>query len=144
MSEIKIIIEGEPVPQGRPRATRIGKMVRMYDPPKSRKYKQDVAWQTKSQFKGKPLEGALKVHVDIYRQIPKSTSVIRTKRKENKEIRPIVRPDLDNYLKSVFDGLDGITWKDDSQIVSLSSEKYYSTNPRVEIKIQELETVGIV
>lgn len=144
MSEIKITIEGNPVPQGRPRASTRGGRVNVYDPSNSRNYKQSVAWQAKKQYKGNPFEGALKVHVDIYRQIPKSTSGVRTERKENKEIRPIVRPDLDNYLKSVFDGLDGITWKDDSQIVSLSSEKYYSTNPRVEIKIQKLETVGIV
>lgn len=112
----------------------------MRDTDNSRNYKRSVAWQAKKQYKGKPFEGALKVHVDIYRQIPKSTSGIRTERKENKEIRPIVRPDLDNYLKSVFDGLDGITWGDDSQIVSLSSEKYYSTNPRVEITIKEMIT----
>lgn len=136
---IKIIIEGKPVPQGRPRASFRGGRVNVRDPDTSRNYKRLVAWAARSQFKQKPFTGAVKVHVDIYRQIPKSTSGIRTKRKENKEIRPIVRPDIDNYLKSIFDGLDKIIWNDDSQIVMLSANKYYSINPRVELTVKELD-----
>lgn len=108
------------------------------DPKKSREYKQYVALVARQQYKGKPLDGPLDVIVDIYRPIPKSTSKVRRKKKEEKEIRPIVRPDLDNYLKAVFDGLDKITWHDDAQIVTLSANKYYSTDPRLEIDIREL------
>lgn len=92
----------------------------------------------KQQYKGEPLDGPLAVSVDIYRPINKGTSKVRTKKKENKEIRPVVRPDIDNYLKAVFDGLDKITWNDDAQIVVLNANKYYSTDPRVEIDIKEL------
>lgn len=37
---IEFTIYGEPVAQGRPRATTINGMVRMYDPKKSRDFKQ--------------------------------------------------------------------------------------------------------
>lgn len=76
--------------------------------------------------------------MDIYRQIPKSTSNVRRKRKNNKEIRPIVRPDIDNYTKSVLDALDGIIWKDDAQVVTLSANKYYSDDPRVELTVRQI------
>lgn len=47
--------------------------------------------------------------------------------------RPVVKPDTDNYIKSTLDGLNGILWEDDNQIVDLVAHKYYSDNPRVEI-----------
>ncbi len=77
--------------------------------------------------------------MDIYRQIPKSTSKKRRKLKNERVIRPIVKPDIDNYTKGILDSLNGIVWKDDSQVVSLIANKYYSDNPRVEIQIKEVE-----
>lgn len=136
---MKLVIEGKPEPQGRPRSSIRGGRINVRDPDASRNYKRMVAWQARNQYKGKPLEGALQVEMDIYRQIPKSTSKVRRERKNDKELRPIVRPDIDNYTKSVMDALDGITWIDDSQVVMLSANKYYSDNPRVEITIKELE-----
>ena len=133
-----IIILGEPVPQGRPRARRAGNFIQMYDPPKSKQYKKIVSEVAKKQWKHGILEGALEVKLDIYRPIPKSVSKKRRKEKESKTIRPIVRPDVDNYAKSVLDGLDKIVWQDDSQIVSLITNKYYSDNPRVEISVKQL------
>ena len=133
-----IVILGDPVAQGRPRATNRGGFVHLYDPPKSKKYKDYVSKVAKEQWKHGILEGALEVKLDIYRPIPKSVSKKRRKEKESKTIRPIVRPDVDNYAKSVLDGLDKIVWQDDSQIVSLITNKYYSDNPRVEISVKQL------
>ncbi len=135
---INLVFDGEPIPQGRPRASYRGGRVHVRDTDKSRNYKNYIRTMAQLQYKGKPLEGALQAHVDVYRPIPKSTSNVRREKKENKEIRPIVRPDLDNYIKSIFDGLDKITWNDDAQVVELSASKFYSINPRVEIIIKEL------
>lgn len=133
-----ITIEGVPVPQLRPRATRIGNSIRMYDPKKISDYKQSVKLQAKSQWLQEPLEGALQVEMDIYRQIPKSTSKRRHKLKNERIIRPIVKPDVDNYTKGILDALNGVIWKDDSQIVTLIANKYYSDNPRVEIRVKTI------
>ena len=58
---------------------------------------------------------------------------------QNYQIMPTKRPDVDNVIKCVADGLNGIAWRDDSQIVSVLANKFYSTRPRVEIEITEVE-----
>ncbi|WP_324295211.1 RusA family crossover junction endodeoxyribonuclease [Limosilactobacillus reuteri] len=65
-------------------------------------------------------------------------------RKKERELRiagahrPIVKPDTDNYIKSTLDGLNGLLWEDDNQIVKIVAEKYYSDHPRVEIEVRDL------
>lgn len=136
---MKLVIPGEPVPQGRPRSSIKGGRVHVRDTDKSRDYKNLVSWSAKSQYKGKPLEKELKVFIDIYRPNQKKVSNKQRILREKGHVRPIVRPDIDNYIKSVFDGLDGIVWIDDAQVVSLVAEKFYSDNPRVEIDIRSVE-----
>lgn len=135
---VKIIIEGEPIPQGRPRSSVRGGRVHVRDTEKSRNYKQIVALTARNQYKGKALENELEVGIDIYRPNQKNVSKKQRKLREDGEVRPIVRPDIDNYIKSVFDGLDGIVWIDDAQVVSLIANKFYSDKPRVEVTIKEL------
>ena len=52
-------------------------------------------------------------------------------------ISPTKKPDLDNIAKAILDSLNGIAYKDDSQIVSLLISKKYSDRPRVEIALKE-------
>ena len=51
------------------------------------------------------------------------------------------RPDVDNLLKLVCDALNGVAWKDDSDIASIFAVKGYSEHPRTEIEIKYLTTV---
>ena len=44
---------------------------------------------------------------------------------------------LDNIAKAILDSLNGIAYKDDSQIVSMVVSKKYSNRPRVEITLKE-------
>ena len=126
-----IIIETNPVSQLRPRIS--GN--RMYDPKKVRDYKKYVAWETKRQWKKEPLQGAVKIKIDIYRDIQKTESKKNKKLKDEGVIRPTVKSDLDNYLKAVLDAMNKIAYVDDSQIVEINARKFYSYNPRVEIKL---------
>ncbi|NRG47334.1 RusA family crossover junction endodeoxyribonuclease [Bacillus sp. CRN 9] len=57
---------------------------------------------------------------------------------ESGELRPVTKPDVDNYVKGIKDALKSVIWQDDSQVVDLLVSRYYSQTPRVEITIQQL------
>ncbi|WP_077325749.1 RusA family crossover junction endodeoxyribonuclease [Virgibacillus siamensis] len=134
---IKFTIPGDCVAQGRPRAVRMGKGIRLYDPKTSRDYKTYVARIAQEYAPKEPIETTLFVNLVIYRQIPKSTSKKKREQMLSGEIRPTVKPDIDNLSKGILDSLNGIIYKDDSQIVELNATKYYSDSPRAEIEIIE-------
>ena len=85
-----------------------------------------------------PFTGQLLATVDMYYQIPKSGSKKVHEGRLNGIIKPTTKPDLDNVMKAIFDSLNGIVYKDDSQIVRVVAEKHYSDTPRVEVTITEM------
>jgi Holliday junction resolvase RusA-like endonuclease len=136
---IQFTVYGEPVAQGRPRATTIAGRARLYDPAKSRNYKEYVRLAASEHAPAALLEGPLLLSVSIYRSIPKSFSKKKTAQAEAGELRPTSKPDVDNYVKGIKDALNKVIWKDDSQIVSVTVAKFYSQKPRIEVKVQALE-----
>lgn len=48
------------------------------------------------------------------------------------------KPDVDNCLKALFDGLNGIVFVDDSRISKVLSEKIYGKEPRIELEFMIL------
>ena len=135
---MKLVFEIEPVEQARPRATRMGRGIRLYDPKKVSVYKKQLAMMCKFQYKQEPLTGPLKVELNFFRHVQSSLSKKERALRLSGSHRPVVKPDTDNYIKSTLDGLNGLLWEDDNQIVDLIAHKYYSDNPRVEIEVTPL------
>lgn len=133
-----MIFEIEPVEQARPRAAYIRRHVVMYDPEKVKKFKKELSQIARLHYRDDPLDGALEVEISFYRPVQKSLSKKERARRLSGEHRPTVKPDLDNYIKSALDGLNGILWADDARIVDLYAHKYYSDRPRIEITVREL------
>lgn len=121
-------IPGEPVPKGRPRFTKSGDV---YTPKRTKDYEDYIQYL----YKGKELQGEIEAEIKVYLQIPKSAS--KTRKEKLLTERPTKRPDLDNLAKTILDALNGLAYKDDSQVVSLLIEKYWSDNPRVEVELKE-------
>jgi Holliday junction resolvase RusA-like endonuclease len=46
--------------------------------------------------------------------------------------------DLDNVVKAVFDGLNGVLWRDDVLVVDLRVRKRYAATPCVRVEVWEL------
>lgn len=144
MSEIKLIIYGEPVAQGRPRFARAGKYVHAYDPERSQNYKQLVRLWATNQLKKidgfKMFQNALCVDLTFYLGVPTSWSKKRRIEAASGLTRPIKKPDIDNLYKSVTDALTGLVWADDSIITDARIRKRYTADTaRVEVVVKEVE-----
>ena len=144
MSEIKLVIYGEPVPQGRPRFTRIGKYVHAYDPQKSKEYKQLVRFWITQHLKKiddwKPFENALYVDITFWMSIPARLNKQKRIEAANGIIRPISKKDIDNLYKCVTDGATGLLWVDDGIITDAHIRKRYTAElARTEIIVKEVQ-----
>lgn len=88
----------------------------------------------------KPIEGKqLALDVTIIIPIPASATKKKRELMIAGKIRPISRPDWDNYGKIVSDSLNQLMYKDDSQIVDGSVHKYYGESPGINVTIEVLE-----
>lgn len=81
----------------------------------------------------------LEIECSFYLPIQKSSSIENSLLKENKMIQPTGRPDTDNYVKFILDSMHDVIYDDDSKVVSIKGEKFYSLNPRTEINIKIIE-----
>ena len=132
---IDFFIEGLPVAQGRPRFSTRGGYARVYDPEKSRVWKKYVETLAVSHMKRhglKMLDGALTAEILFYLPRPKSLP--------KKVKHHVKKPDLTNLVKGIEDALNGVCYKDDSQIIQLLIVKSYALfNPGVKVSITEIQ-----
>lgn len=137
---MKFEFDIEPVEQARPRATRMGKEIRLYDPKKVAIFKRQLGMLARQQMLDRGLEpygGPLEVCMEFHRPVQASLSQKELARRLSGVHRPTVKPDLDNYIKSTSGALNGIIWEDDNLIVSLQAEKFYSERPHLVVEIRE-------
>ena len=132
------VIEGRPVPKERPRHTRYGTT---YTPKKTQDYEALVAASFLSSGTKKYMDGELlNVDMRFYFKVPKNYT---KKQREELMDNPYYgkRPDMDNLEKAVLDGLNGVAYADDSQVVEKHSAKCYDLKgigERVEVNIMEV------
>lgn len=127
-------IPGQPVAKGRPRISTRGGFARAYTPKKTVNYEARVALAARDAMEGAPptLE-PVSVSIAIGLPIPQSWSKKKQALARANALRPCSRPDIDNYIKAVFDGGNEIIWKDDSQVVSLQARKFYTDTPGISV-----------
>lgn len=132
--KVKFTVPGQPVAKGRPRFnTRTG---RAYTPEKTIDYENKVRRIYKKEV-NHYFDGYIRLTVIAYYKIAKSDSKKKKEQKLNGDLRPSIKPDLDNIIKCI-DSLNGLAFKDDSFIVEVHAEKYYSDEPRVEFIIEDI------
>lgn len=124
MKEVEFVVYGRPKGKGRPRFTMDG---HAYTPQATKAYEKEI--RQAFQAAGGTSFGAVPVAVEVtaYYPVPKSA------RKADKEamaaglVVPMVKPDIDNIMKAVLDGIQGDdgAFHDDVQVVSIRAEKRY-------------------
>ena len=136
--ELYFIIDGPIVPKGRPRFTKTG---RTYTPKRTLDYekKVELAYRTEYPaglaFVNEPLEMIL----NVYMAIPKGVSKKKREHMLLHEYPALHNGDVDNFLKSVADALNGVAYTDDCQIVSATVNKIWSETAKAEVTIRELQ-----
>ena len=135
---VNFVVCGEPVGKGRPRFARQGGFVKTYTPKKTANWESEVA-QIARQAMGSqdPLDTPVALSVRVYKAIPVSWSKAKRQQAESGILRPVGKPDLDNYIKGLMDAGNGILWVDDSQVCELHSIKAYGS-PRIEVTVMEV------
>ena len=81
--------------------------------------------------------GAVRIRVTFRFPIPKSRA-----RKLAAGQPHTQRPDLDNCLKSIKDGLNGVAWNDDCCVVSIVANKEWSVTGSAEIEVESIDQTG--
>lgn len=137
---IKFEVLGECKAKGRPRFKNVGKFVQPYTDEKTVNY-ENLVKLSFMQSGCKKIIGdvPLKIELKFYMSIPKSMSKKQRLLIKEEKLRPLKKIDLDNGIKIILDALNKVAYDDDKQVVSLNAEKYYSEEPRVEVKICQME-----
>lgn len=135
---ITLTIPGPPVGKQRARVvrSRAGFPV-AFTPAKTKNYETLVRELFALKYPGfVPLDDPVEMELDVFLPIPKSASRRRRELMATGAIRPAVRPDLSNVLKSVEDALNGVAYRDDSMIVHQVIKKQFAYSPRVELRLK--------
>jgi Holliday junction resolvase RusA-like endonuclease len=82
-----------------------------------------------------PFQGPVVLTMTAFRQIPASFSKRKHIDAESGRLLPTTKPDADNILKCA-DALNGIVFRDDSQVITAIIHKRYSDRPRLRIEVQ--------
>ena len=103
-----------------------------------RQFKSDLRAAVSSEI-AEPFDGPVRLAVLFLLPRPKR---LIWKRRPMPRCCHTSRPDLDNLVKATKDALNGIAWRDDSQVVELSAGKCYASGnelPGVEIAIESAD-----
>lgn len=110
--EIEFTIPIKPKSKGRPRATRAGGV---YTDKATREYEKAIhQFYNESGFT--KFEGNVELHCTFYKD-----HIVVNISDVNEESK--LRGDLDNMVKSLLDGLNGVAYNDDKQVVNLLAFK---------------------
>lgn len=120
--------DGELQAKERPRSGKNGKF---YTPPATVKFEKAVATWGKRLF-ATPVAMPLRVTITLYDEthdedllrLNKFGMVYKT------------RGDVDNYAKAICDGLNGVAWRDDKQIVDLRVRRMYRDAPGFMMRVE--------
>ena len=137
------VVEGKPTGKGRPRFKRVGNFVQTYTPANTAE--NDKLVRLKFQNAGGVItENPVKVEIVAFFTPPKSTRKRDRVEMLANRILPEKKPDVDNIAKIILDALNGIAYKDDSQVVDLSVKKCFAAEARVYVHIEEIDMRGDV
>ena len=140
MYTIRFVYKGKPIGKERPRTINKNGKVWSYTPKKTMEYESQIrnrflesADFFEAPFFTKDYDGKIVININAYFKIPESYSDSR-KFLLNGKAYP-KKPDCDNLIKAILDALNGIAYKDDSQVYEIHITKRYNRVEGIEVEI---------
>lgn len=122
-------IDATPIAKGR---GRVGMGGRVFTPARTRKWESEVRFYAQQAMAGrKPTDGPVSVQMCFTFQRPK-------KPKKGSTDFVTKRPDIDNLMKAVLDGVNGVIFEDDRQVCEVKASKVFDDRSRVDVSVWRL------
>ena len=138
MKPIHFSVPGEPIGKGRPRFSSQGGRPRTYTPPRTAEYESRIAQAFRAAGGEIAPRIPLMVAIRVIKGIPNSAPRHIKAMMRDGYIVPDTRPDLDNVIKAVLDGLNGLAWHDDSQATAIVAKQEYADIPGLRVTISAI------
>lgn len=140
--EMRFTIPGNPRGKQRPRLCKFNGKNYVYTPKETVNYEDLVKSSYLAKYnlcfeKDVPLEVLILAAFSIPKKIKKGLKSLMAAG----VLLPTKRPDCDNIIKIILDGLNGVAYHDDSQICRVSLKKIYSEKPGVAVLIRNIEQI---
>lgn len=134
---LTIMVPGQPHGKQRPRFRKGGST---YTPTPTKNYEKFVATIAAAEMRSRaPMDCPVVIELRAHFEIPKSWSESKRTDALLGRIRPTGSPDLDNIVKSISDGLNGVAYRDDSRIVAIQASKVYGHHAFVVATVKPIE-----
>ena len=117
---IEFTVPGRPVPKRRPRSTTSGGKVLVYTPRETAAYEKAVGYVALNACQGRSITTDIAVGIKLYFKDRKFG-------------------DIDNYSKSILDGMQGVIFENDKQVCRLTVERHQDKEERAEVKVWAVE-----
>ena len=124
LDEIEFIVDGPPHGKGRPRFARRGQYVTTYTDKRTVEYEKHVSWCAMEAMgiRHQIWTGPITVDITFVVRRPKSKC---RKKDPDERIPCMTKPDIDNAIKAILDGMSSIVYTDDKNVIRVSASKWY-------------------
>jgi len=132
-------VAGDPRGKGRPRFSRFGKFTKVYTDQQTLDYETAIGVSAAHAMgSSQPIETPVAVFLYIRLPIPQSYSKKRSEACLSGSEHPTKKPDIDNVAKVFLDAMNGIVYKDDTQVIQMHVNKVYALESGVDVMIKEI------
>ncbi|NVN09733.1 RusA family crossover junction endodeoxyribonuclease [Nguyenibacter vanlangensis] len=132
MTALTITIPGAAVGKGRPRFGN----GRTYTDSKTLNAEAFVRACAMDAMPSVPLDIPVSLDIEITKAVPASWSNVRRRKALEGALPATGKPDLDNVVKLLGDALNGIIWRDDSLIASVSAVRRYGPCDQTVVRVR--------
>jgi len=140
MMQIHFHVEGDPKGKGRPRFSSAGKFTRVYTDKQTLVYEAVIRFfAAEAMGSTDLLETPVSVFLYVRLAVPQSYSKKRTEACLSGLEKPCKKPDIDNIAKTYLDAMNGVIFKDDTQVIDLHLKKVYSAVAGVDVMVMEVK-----